>query len=542
MQVSDKFFSSLEAVAAGFHNGRSLVLADGHISSRMVYAHELTHGRIFQESLDGVLHLCVLIALENQTFASAHSELVELNKFLFESTRDAHEKVATYLGIQSLSSPVEMRAAIRTLPVQYLDFYSFFDNLLMSLPSSYLRYSVAWASGRLAFSSGRTASIDGQRLTTSVASVEGPTERLDKIGAFLATLAPSKLSAFVYNCADRAFEKGGYDRFDVADDNEWEARLREKHSKTQEFDTALLLELSLSLSQAIPMKEHEDHALDGYFAPIASRFAQRKTALFVEADGTTDNFEHALEIAAMADEMRISRAAVLKPQQYNKQSAFSWIEHNANKSVFISIVEIPEHRGHYKVFLADGVGERSTYVNGFPCVVTGAELSEIFIHLHACCKKHRSLIPPVFIFTEQAAPTEEEFAGLTAPAGSGWIFWRPGVDLGPRKNLCCVPFYVRPRRWSGLIDRCQGTWTQVDTTIGVPQEGQQFSLAAAFIFPRQKTWIPYIRFMTTSAASLYQPLLRMSRIKKKLRYKEVTADCEIVLHAAMAVWETFAQH
>ncbi|MGQ3215948.1 MAG: hypothetical protein ACT6U0_20590 [Shinella sp.] len=542
MQVPDKFFSSLEAVAAGFHNGRSHVLADGHISSKMIYAHELTHGRIFQESLDGVLHLCVLLALESQAFARAHTELAELNGFLFESTRDSHEKVAAYLGVQSLSSADEMAAAIRTLPGQYLDYYLFFDNLLMSLPSSYVRYSVAWASGRLAFSSGRTGSIDGQHLTTSVKSVEGPTERLDKIGAFLATLAPSKLSAFVRDCANRAFERGDYDQFDIMDDNEWEARLRHKHSKTQEFDTALLVELSSSLSQAIPMKQHEDLALDGYFAPIAPRFSQRKTALVVEADGTTDNYDHALELAAMADAMQISRLRVLKPQQYNKRRAFDWIEHHASKTVFISAVEIPERRGHYKLFLADGVGERSTYADGFPCIVTGADLSEIFLHLHSSCKKQSALIPPVFMFTEQAAPTEEEFAGLTTPPGSGWLFWRPGANLGPSKNPRCVPFYVRPTRWSGLIDRYKGTWTQVNTTIGVPQEGLQFSLAATFIFPRQKTWIPYIRFMTTMAASLYQPLLRTSSVKKKLRYRELSANGEIVLNAAMAVWETFEQH
>lgn len=536
------FFSQLEAVAAGVHDGRSLLLSDGHIGSRMVYAHELTHGRIFQESLDGLLHLCVLTALEHEGFADDHAELAQLNSFLFASTRDAHEKLATYLGIQSLDTAADITAAVRTLPGAYLDYYSFFDDKLKGLSSSYIRYLLAWSAGRLAFSSGRTSALDADNLLHSVSASEGPTGRLDAIGSFLASLESKSLEEFVKACASRAFERSTYAPFDFMNDEEWEERLRVDPTPTQKFDSALLHELTLSLCRAVPMHEHVDTALDGYFAPISSRFFQRKVPLLIESDGTVVDYADALELASMSDSVGIVRPVVLRSRSFDKTTTFDWIAENAGGPTLISAVELPSSRGQYKLFLANGFGEGSSYADGSPSIISAVEFSEVLAHLHFCCKQKDVPIPPVFVFTEQSSPGEPELSGLSAPTGSKWLFWRPGLDLRPRGHLRCVAFYVGHPRWSGLIDRSQGTWTEVEATFGVPQDGQEFNLSAALIFPRQKDWIPHLRLMPTSAASLYHPLLETPRIKKRLRFSQWTKEGETIMHAAMAVWETLQRH
>lgn len=135
-------FSTLEAAAAGFHTGRALVIVDKHLESRVVYHHEMSHGKIFQECTDGNLHVCVITALESEQFKNDHAELKALNRYLFDTTRIGHERVATYLGVQSLSSEREMADAIKMMPPAYLDYYNFFGTKLDQIASSYVRYLV----------------------------------------------------------------------------------------------------------------------------------------------------------------------------------------------------------------------------------------------------------------------------------------------------------------------------------------------------------------------------------------------------------------
>lgn len=540
MKPSDrtKYFLPLEAVAAGFHDGRSLVIGDGHISSMMIYGHELAHGRIFQESLDGVLHLCVLAALDNPHFVDDRPALTELNAFLFSSTREAHEKIATYLGVQGLSTDKEIDDAVGTLPQAYLDYYGFFDKSLSCLPASHLRYGIAWAAGRLAFSSGRTKAIAGQSLVASLQTVLGPNERLALIGDYLEQLGSPALRDFVTDCADRAFAQCDVEPFDFMDDSIWSSHEESDRVDVQLFDSALIFEFGNSLAVAVALEEFRDTAFEGYFAPLKERFTRRESPILLNADGTVREHAHALEIAAMADDMRISRGSVLASQPYSRDRIFDWIERNASKPVYLSTVELSQRRGFYKIFLSNGLAEGSTYAEGSPCIINGKQLSEIFSHLQSSCRRQKALIPPVFLFSEQGTHGESEFVDLTVPARTKSLQWRPGRSLRAGKHIRFVRFFLFPHRWSGLIDRCEGTWTQVDTTIDIPQEGERFNLAVAYVFPREKEWIPYLRLMTIGAASLYRPLLQTPHVKAKLEYITLATEDEVIVRAALAVWET----
>ncbi len=539
MSEEPAFFSSLEAVAAGFHTGRLLVIKDGYLSSKMVYFHEASHGRIFQECTDGNLHLSVLAALESDDFKHDHAQLVALNDFLFASTRDAHEKVATYLGVQSFSFEKEMTDAVRMLPTTYLGFYTFFDSLLREVPSSYVRYSIAWAAGRLAFNSGRAHKVDGRHLLNSVQSIPGPTERLDVIGQYLANLTSVDLTNLVEECASQAYEKTKLDPFSLMNDSDWEARIASNHRGIQEFDSAFLRALTLALSRRIPLAERSELVLDGYFAPVMRRFLVRRVPIKLGPDGTTDNYQHAFELAIQADAMKIQRANRLGESQYDEPTLLKWVIKNARKSIFVSAVEVAENRGHYKVFLESGQGVQASYAPGIPCVMTGTQFSRTCALVNEVRDEEGT--PPIFLFTRRGGRHENEFAGLMGPDDVEWVFWRPGMKLTPKKHLQFVPFYFESSKWARLIELNSGTWTRVDTTIDVPQDGERFDLSIMFLFPQKADWIPHVRLLSRAAAALYTPLLQIPSIQEKLKYENFSNDGKVVVQATLALWEAFEQ-
>lgn len=170
---------------AGFHTGAHLVIDEAHLNNLSVHSHELIHGRVFDETLDGSLHKIVLALLRENVDASIASQLNDVNDFLFEDVLLPHERAATFLGIMAPTTADERTAARAALDERYGEYFSFFERLLPWTDSTFVTFLLAFSFARFAFSSSRLAEMhDVSSLNVArLREIDGPRVRLEAAAA-----------------------------------------------------------------------------------------------------------------------------------------------------------------------------------------------------------------------------------------------------------------------------------------------------------------------------------------------------------------------
>jgi hypothetical protein len=171
-------------IVAGYHTGlRAFVDAD-YIKHGAVHLHESIHDRIFTETADGRFHLMLLMKARSSREPTEAQAAADISERLFDSTRIAHERAATYLGVKALSDDEARNQEVATLTSEYACYYRFFSALLEPyLQSSFVQFSLAWGATCWAFGASRFQTIESNQWHDweVLNAIRGPTERLDQL-------------------------------------------------------------------------------------------------------------------------------------------------------------------------------------------------------------------------------------------------------------------------------------------------------------------------------------------------------------------------
>lgn len=163
---------------AGWFDGTRINISEKFANSNFVNHHEQIHSNIFLKTPDGSIarylghivkkHSEILLLTSDRSFAHHFDHIVKKaskrNKSIqiltdilegcFKSSRIAHEAAATYLGVQVLASENERIQTIESLPKEYKDYYSIYQNHFdNAVRSSCLRYDLARSFTNFVFSS-----------------------------------------------------------------------------------------------------------------------------------------------------------------------------------------------------------------------------------------------------------------------------------------------------------------------------------------------------------------------------------------------------
>lgn len=543
VRLKDFSFLTLEKCAdaiAGFHTGQELILSDDYLESRVTYNHELMHGRVFRETSDGQLHLLILLAIESECYKDDRAQLKIINKYLFESTREAHERLATYLGIQSLSTNQDMLSAKEILPKGYLEYYSFLDEKFSHIDSSYLRFLLAWGAGRLAFNSIRIAEFSDLHVRDPSEMAEGPSERLNRIGSFVSEFGKKKLNSIIEAIGQQIYQDIGLDRFSMWNERDWLNAFDDRRAQLQMFEGKFLLAWQKYLSDAAEVEEYRDQPIPKYFINIADRIDVRSEPLQISETGSTPSYKAALELAAEGDSTRIERSALLSGKHFEEKIAETWLRNSANIPLSVSAVEIPGQRGVYKLFVSSRRTDRGEYANFAPTFVSGDEFSVFLRLLLNTGRAEKGLIPPIFLFSDPlnggVEAHKESFCDISCPDAEV-AYWRAGMSMGESGKVRLFPFYFF-YRWSHLISNSTGEHLTFHATFSVPEENSNREVAICLLSPRDRDWIPSVRLMSKRAFSLYRPLLSRPEISSRLSQVKPIENDGLIAGASYSLWES----
>jgi hypothetical protein len=535
---------------AGFHDGTNLQISSDFLDNQVIRLHEEMHGRIFEETADGKLHIC-LIKLINRTQDQVTRKRLEMfNSRLFSNTRVPHERVATYLGITILPTASDMELALAALTGEYKDYYSFFDRLLARIPTTFVRFSVAWGLGRAAFSSSRFESIGDLDDLLSGAFLEtpGPAARLNQLGRAVAAMEPDGFYEFITAKMKSIEASNDLPPFDFDSEDEWKARAGQVAS--QRLDRLLIEEVERFACGVLGSELKTRYKIPKCFLVVEDSLRSRRFVheFPVENGKPILSAEAAKFYSRDLDFQRINRPGLQNVGALIQDSDIEFVYDTLMKAKFdqlhLAVVAMRTNANvHFSMIITGRELDAPEFDFGVPIVGQPDNFNRALAAVMLVCENYPTGRPRLSISVVQELLSQDIKDGQT------WgiqkirlklprIIRQLPIEPLPDPHEGIVPYLYAREMWSGLLATVDGTLVTWRTVLNTEkEEAKEFVICV--LYPDDTESVPYLAVMTYWCNSEY---LRYAadRIKSgKIRVVSNIKMTNEIMKTVTALWFSY---
>jgi hypothetical protein len=530
---------------AGFHTGTHLVVDEVHLNDLSVRAHELIHGRIFDETLDGSLHRIVLALLRENIDDGIARQLNEVNDFLFEDLLIPHERTATFLGIKSLLTPKERDAARATLDAIYVGYFDFFERLLPWTDSTFVTFLLAFSFARFAFNSGRIGEIHDITLlnVARLREIEGPHSRLE--AAANAFLQDSELSSKsgVKQVFEECMREAHIEQFDVFDDSQWIARALDGRTDTQKlegmvcgrFERILAAKTGRTLDLRVP--------IPSWMQPILGRFVVRNFDVeFPFLHGHLQYTEAiAMHYAMEADRELIGRSTYVKFSEADPKFALRFMAERieAEDDLCVVFVQMEGQPRRFKLYASVLHNERYSYVPGCGLIVDIEAVFGVALYLGEIVERRQITSPLFYVVYSPGTDLSGETVLIPILEGSVKVF--PGHLASappPGQHLVLRPIIYARQYWSRILSTTVGEHCRYTVKMVNSESGETLDYRVQALIPKDHALVPSFAIMTAMPEHPYLALARHAAAAGRLTLETGSEVPRGLSECLIAVWET----
>jgi len=217
----------LQYEIAGRFDGERTSVGVDFSQDPMVACHEAAHAEVVRYTTDGgVLGTCLLVVNGRcRLSASLKEDYSRLGDALLESSREAHEAVATYMGLAIIPGPIQKRL-IDSLPPTYADYHRKLAWLDSVTSSQLLRHTLAWNIALVVFCSPFLSRLVvlGPGGVLPLKESEKSNSRLQKVLEKLQACPPAAIINHFENAAAERCNQLGVPMWNLNDDRAWATR------------------------------------------------------------------------------------------------------------------------------------------------------------------------------------------------------------------------------------------------------------------------------------------------------------------------------
>jgi hypothetical protein len=527
---------------AGYYTGEELVISDEYMNKDAIAVHERIHRQIFTETLDGKLHKSVILCLCENIYPENRGLFTAVNDFLFDDTRLAHERVATFLGVIGLNNRTDILDARAMLDEEYSSYFTYFSDFLPWVDSSFLSFLIATSIARFAFCSERLSKIsDLSTLTVEkLQSVEGPEQRMDLVKRVIIEeeLASPQFIKVIFNAimCSQSIEP-----YDVFDDSAWETRINSGATDTSVIERLGCEVLETLFASASGLKDHNKAPIPKCFEAIASLIPSRDfNAEFPLIDGVRSLPENAAFFYAKeADKNTISRKKFIEITKSSLETSLNLLTRCIELDLCVVFTQIKGQPEHFKMFSSIIHGDEYSFLPGSGLVVNINTIIEVAAHLGDITVEHNLPSPLFYIIyapgehsTPMVIPRFENVKLFTNHLA---IDGRPAAGQG----LLIRPIvYARPF-WTYAIDNTIGKHIDYSISmINLDNENHNREFWAQILVPISTQGFPAMAILDRRSSLAYNEYVKFRVAQGHLTSKQEFDIDRGLSESISAVWQT----
>jgi hypothetical protein len=532
---------------AGYYTGEELVIIDEYMHEDAIAVHERVHRQIFAETLDGKLHKSVILCLRESIYSENRGLFIAVNDFLFDDTRLAHERAATFLGVVGLSTRTDILDARAMLNEEYSSYFTYFSDFLPWVDSSFLSFLIANSIARFAFCSERLSKIsDLSTLTVeNLQSVEGPEQRMDLVKQlFIEEECASP--QFIESIFNLIFISQSIEPYDVFDDCAWETRINSGVTDTSVIDR-IGCEVFEALFASLPgQKDNKKAPFPKWFEAIASSIPSRDFNADVSLiDGVRSLPENAAFFYAKeADKNAISRQKFIEIPESSLETSFNLILGCIERDLCVVFTQIKGQLEHFKMFSSIIHNGQSSFLPGSGLIVNINAIIELAVQLGDITVEHNLPSPLFYIIYTPGAPDERgtpmmiprfEEENVKLFTNHLAIDGKPAAGQG----LLIRPIvYARPF-WTYAIDNTTGEHRDYSIRmINLDHENHSKDYWAQILVPINTPGFPTMAILDRISGSTYNDYVKFRVAQGYLTSKQELAIDRGLSESFSAVWQT----
>lgn len=539
------FRQELSSVA-GYHTGDKLVLDEVYMDDASVAVHEQIHGRIFDETPDGMLHRSVMLCLQEDVHPNHRDSIISLNEYLFEDTRVAHERAATFLGVISLPTRSEMVKAAKRLDSEYKEYFTYFSEFLPWENSSFISFLIANTITGFAFSSERLNMLsDAGSLTTSnLQAIKGPCYRMDAAKRVFADGKLEKLPEMIQSLFEPVMVDNYIEPFDLFDDSSWMSRMLSgsvdnsviERIGAEVLEALISMQAGLSLSYRLEIPECFKDVFD---------FIKMRN-FNVEFPFVGGEFEipedPAHFIAEEADRNCISRRSYMEFPEFQVEFALNQIASYIEHDLCLIFVQVSGHAEQFKSFATVINEGESSFVPGTGLVLNIHEISRFTTYLARIVVQLKISSPLYYMVYAPGAP-DHRGTPICVPQYNENIkmftnhLIAEGQPAEGQGLLVRPVIYARPF-WSRAIKDTVGVHTDYSVKMINEDDGGKCEYNAQIMFSTETSMPPVVSIMNNISRASYSNLLKHQVSKGRLELKKGGNIDRGLSESLFAIWET----
>lgn len=532
---------------AGYYTGEELVLNDEYMHEDAIVLHEKVHRHIFSETLDGKLHKSVILCLRENVHPENIGLFSTINDFLFDNTRLAHERAATFLGVIGLPSHTDMLNARAMLNEEYSGYFTYFSDFLPWPESSFLSYLIAFSMARFAFASERLSKISNLSTLTveNLQSVEGPEQRMDAAKrAFIEGDCVSQ--PFIEVIFSAIMRSESIEPFDVFDDSAWETRIHSGVTDTSVIERIGCEAFEALFASVTGLEVHNKAPLPKCFEAVASLIPKRDFDVdFPLINGVRSLPENAaLFYAKEADRNAISRRKFIEIPESPLETALNLIARCLQQELCVIFAQIQGQPKHFKLFSSIIYNGESCFLPGSGLVVDINTIIQVAAQLGDIIVEQNMLSPLFYIVYAPGAPDESgtpivipDFEGKNVKLFMNHLAVNESPAAG--QGLLVRPIvYGRPF-WTYAIENNIGEHRDYSIKMfDLDEESNTKNYWAQIIVPVNTPGFPAIAILDRQSRSAYNAYVQFRVAQGYLTSKQERAMDRGLGECLQAVWQT----
>lgn len=531
---------------AGYHTGENLVLDETYMNNNAILLHEKAHGQIFDETLDGKLHKCVMLCIRERIHPKHNSSLAYVNDFLFEDTRIPHERAATFLGIVGLPKLTDMQDARAELDKEYNNYFTYFSEFLPWSNSSFLSFLIANSIVRFAFNSERFSKISDMSTLTvaNLQSVESPHQRMD-LAKKIFIEGDCASRGFIQTISEAIMRTELIEPYDLFDDSAWENRINSGATDTSVVERRSCEIFEHIFSTQSSLKVYYENNVPQCFEAISNLVPSRKFNLdFPLIDGVVSLTEDAASyFAKEADRNLISRSIFTEIPRLSFDYFLNHLEEYLKQDICIVFVQINGQPEQFKMFTTVVYEGENNFAPGSGVVIDIHTLAEFAFHLGQITIQCNMISPLFYIVYVPGAPDETGLP-IHLPQVRGIVktffnHMTANKQPVPGQGVLIRPLiYGRPF-WSRVISDAIGDHIDYSILLYDEDEEKTNEFWAQILIPRESPpGIPVISILDKVSRSAYRSSIKYRVLQGYLRSKKETVISRGLSECLYATWET----
>jgi hypothetical protein len=526
MNMPRSSFRLEDTVARSFavHDGTTLDVPRGSAEQNAFLRHEEVHERIFTDTADGALHFYAIL-LSSERMDMPEGYLAErLTAFLFDDTRQAHERAATYIGIMNLMSEEDRRRAFDSLDNEYLQHFAFFDRLIGSgSTSTYVQTAIALGITFWAFSTSRT-----QHVTTpldvsaldAISLMVGPTWRLDLLEDMMRNVTASTIVECIVEVAKAQAPEIFACWADLHDEAEW-SDMSAGFVKQQVTDRALVQAAAEWSAKVTSMPLCSDRVVHRQLKFVVSDDVFRPLNLsnLKLGDVTPEQTNY---LVSAADKIVFTNRDVSQLPILDLGDIAAAIANPDLPRLFFSLIHTSTDLVfRYVLVVHGGTDEAAARLGSYK--VHHEALDAVFALAHVAREK---LAPMSIAFDLQGENADYEHVV------SFDCDWLHAATLEPLESLTpsregqrtrAVLLNYVSKNWSKVLNLVPGRICEVNLQWRSEDGHDLETYFASVVFPDGEGRLPLIKLVTSDIAAKYAPLVHRKVSEGTLIPLEVTA-------------------